>query len=65
MIKTEDLRSLSREELRDKIIALKKSIFEMRTQQSTGRVEKPSNIKESRRDIARILTILREKKEKE
>jgi large subunit ribosomal protein L29 len=61
MQKTSDLRSLSRQELRDKISSLKKSLFEIRSQSKTGRVEKPSRIKEARRDIARILTIMREK----
>ena len=62
MLNTTDLRSLSRQELEDKIIALKKSLFEMVSQKETGRIEKPSGIKETRRDIARILTILREMK---
>lgn len=62
MLKTSELRNLSRQELREKAAALKKSLFEMRTQRSTGRIEKPSKIKEARRDIARILTILNETK---
>ena len=61
-LKTQELRNLSREELREKIIDLKKSLFQMRTQQATGRIEKPSQIKHARRAIARILTILYEKK---
>ncbi|MBU4343581.1 MAG: 50S ribosomal protein L29 [Candidatus Omnitrophica bacterium] len=62
MTKTAELRNLSKQELNEKILALKKSLFEMRSQVSTGRIEKPSKIKETKRDIARILTILREKK---
>ncbi len=62
MLKTQDLRNLSKQELKEKIVGLKKSLFQMRTQQSTGRIEKPSQIKHARRDIARILTILREQK---
>ena len=64
MVKASELRNLSRPELKEKIVSLKKSLFEMRTQEATGRIEKPSKIKQARRDIARILTILREKKEK-
>lgn len=41
--------------------ALKKSILEMRSQAASGRIEKPSKIREMRRDIARILTVLQEK----
>ena len=61
MTKTAEIRNLSKQELNEKILALKKSLFEMRSQVSTGRIEKPSKIKEAKRDIARILTILREK----
>ena len=61
MTKTAELRNLSKQELNEKILSLKKSLFEMRSQVSTGRIEKPSKIKETKRDIARILTILREK----
>ncbi|NQV04672.1 MAG: 50S ribosomal protein L29 [Candidatus Omnitrophica bacterium] len=61
-MKAQELRNLSREELKEKVISLKKSLFDMRTQGSSGRIEKPSQIKLTRRDIARVLTILREKK---
>ena len=60
MLNTSDLRSLSKQELEDKIIALKKTLFEMISQKETGRIEKPSGIKKTRRDIARIMTVLRE-----
>jgi len=50
--------------LEDKIIALKKSLFEMIFQKETGRIEKPSGIKDARRDIARIETILSEMKQR-
>ena len=60
-MKTSELRNLSKPELKDKILALKKSLFEMRTQGATERIEKPNRIKEARRDIARVLTVLQEK----
>ena len=60
MLKTSDLRNLSRLELGDKIIALKKSLFEMVSKKETGHIEKSSGIKEARRDIARIMTVLSE-----
>ena len=50
--------------MEDKIIALKKSLFEMISQKETGRIEKPSGIKQTRRDIARIETILSEMKQR-
>ncbi|MCX5688017.1 MAG: 50S ribosomal protein L29 [Candidatus Omnitrophica bacterium] len=62
MLNIADLISLSRQELEDKIIALKKTLFEMISQKETGRIEKPSGIKETRRDIARIKTVLSDMK---
>jgi len=64
MLNVSDLRSLSRQELEDKIAELKKALFEMISQKETGRIEKPSGIKATRRDIARILTVLSEMKQR-
>lgn len=64
MLKPAELRNLSKQELSEKIVTLKKSLFEMLSQGATGRVEKPSKIKEARRDVARILTVLREGEKK-
>jgi len=64
MLNTADLRGLSRQELEDKITALKKTLFDLVSQKETGRIEKPSGIKDARRDIARILTVLSEMKGK-
>ncbi len=62
-MKATELRNLSRQELKEKMNELKKSLYEMRIKNATARIEKPSKIKEARRDIARILTIMRDKKE--
>ncbi|MDP6685889.1 MAG: 50S ribosomal protein L29 [Candidatus Omnitrophota bacterium] len=64
MLKVAELRNLSDQELKEKMVVLKKSLFEMRNAKATRRIEKPSKVKDARRDIARILTILHEKKEK-
>lgn len=64
MLKASELRNLSKQELEDKMLTLKKSLFENVSQKETGRIEKPSVIRETRRDIARILTILNEMKNK-
>jgi len=61
MLKVEELRNLTKQELEEKAVALKKSLYEMRVQKATGRVEKPGKIREARREIARILTVLNEK----
>lgn len=64
MSKASELRNLSRQELKEKVTTLKKSLYEMRTQGASGRIEKPGKIKEIRRDIARVLTVLGEKESK-
>ena len=64
MLVLADLRSLSRQELEDKVMALKKSLFNMVSQKESGRIEQPSGIKVTRRDIARILTVLNEMKQR-
>ncbi len=60
-MKIKDLRELSNKELEGKIIEAKKELFNLRMKQSTGTLEKPSKIKELRKDVARIKTILRER----
>jgi large subunit ribosomal protein L29 len=61
-MKVKDIRSMSAEELAQKEKALKKQLYDLRYQRKIGRVEKPAQFKNARRDIARILTILQERK---
>ncbi len=56
-----ELRALSNEELEAKIKESKKELFDLRLQQSTGSLEKPSKINELRKNIARMNTILSER----
>ena len=60
-MKIKDLRELSTKELEGKIIETKKELFSLRMKQSTGTLDKPSRIKELRKDVARMKTILKEK----
>ncbi len=60
-MKIKALRDLGKEELVQKEKDLKKEIFDMNFQKRHGRVEKPGRFKIVRRDIARILTILKER----
>lgn len=53
---------MSSEEIGQKEKALKKELFELKYQRKIGRVEKPSRFKLIKRDIARALTVLNEKK---
>ena len=60
-MKIKDLRELSTKELEGKIMETKKELFSLRMRQSTGTLDKPSRIKELRKDVARMKTILRER----
>lgn len=60
MLKTDELRNLTKEELEAKLVALKKELFEIRGQAKVGKLEKSSRIRSVRRDIARLNTILNE-----
>ncbi len=50
--------------LKDELLSLKKEQFNLRFQQATGQLEKSSRIREVRRAIARVQTVLREKSPK-
>ena len=56
-----ELRALSNEELVTKIKESKKELFDLRLKQSTGSLEKPSKIRELRKNVARMQTILKER----
>ena len=60
-MKIKDLRELSTKELEGKIRESKKELFGLRMKQSTGTLDKPSRIKELRKDVARMKTILKER----
>jgi large subunit ribosomal protein L29 len=60
-IHVKNLRGLTTLELEEKVKALKKELFNLRFQFVAGRVENPAKLKETKREIARLKTILREK----
>ncbi|SIP99826.1 LSU ribosomal protein L29P [Rhizobium sp. RU20A] len=60
-MKAADVRAFSLDQLNDELAKLKKEQFNLRFQQATGQLEKPSRITEVRKDIARIKTIARQK----
>lgn len=60
-VTTKELRELSNEELLSKIEEYKEELFNLRFSQATGSLEKPARIKELRKAVARIKTILRER----
>ena len=57
----EDLRTKSAAELNDELVAAKKELFNLRFQNATNQLDNTSRIKEVRRNIARIQTIITEK----
>ena len=61
-MKATELREKSVEELNKELIDLLKEQFNLRFQQATGTLEKAARIRVVRRDIARIKTILAERK---
>ena len=60
-MKNNDIRNLSTEELNKKIAEYKEELFNLRFSQATGNLEKPSRIKELRKLVARMKTIIRER----
>ena len=61
MIKANELRNMTADEIKMKIEALKKDLFTLRTEAKAGRIEKPHKINETRKDIARCETVIQEK----
>lgn len=55
------LRESSSDELENKVVELKKELFNLRFQLSTGQLENPMRIKEVKKSIAQLKTILKEK----
>ena len=57
----EDLKAKSAAELSDELVAAKKELFNLRFQNATNQLDNTSRIKEVRRNIARIQTVISEK----
>ena len=60
-MKPEDIRGKSPDEMKSDLIGLRKEAFNLRFQVANGQLENPARIREVRRDIARIKTIMRAK----
>ncbi len=61
-MKASELRELTEDELRQKEEELADRLFALRLQKSIGQLEKPSRIRNARVDLARVLTVLRERR---
>jgi len=60
-MKVQELRSLSKDELTAALNETKKKVFDLSFQRQYGRVEKPHQFRIWKKDIARIMTILKER----
>ncbi len=57
-----ELKQLSEEQLKEKLVSLRKDLMKLNMQRSTKTIpENPSNIKNIRRNIARIMTFIKQK----
>ena len=62
MMKIDELRELSKDELNLKLSEFEELMFRYRFQNSLGQIENPIKMRELRRDIARIKTIMNERR---
>jgi large subunit ribosomal protein L29 len=60
-MKAEELRELTREELEARIADWKRKLLNLRFQLASGQLRNTAEIKKTKRDIARALTVLRER----
>jgi large subunit ribosomal protein L29 len=60
-MKIKEIRDMTDDELRAKARDFQQDTFNLRRQQQAGQIEKPSRLKDLRRSIARIETVLRER----
>ena len=61
-MKVMEVRDRSEDELRESLVDLKKEAFNLRFQQATGQLENTARVRQVRRDIARVETVLRERR---
>ena len=59
-MKASEFRKMTKEELDEKLVGLKKDLFFLRMHHATNQLDNPLKIRETRHDIARIKTVLAE-----
>ncbi|MDR1815236.1 MAG: 50S ribosomal protein L29 [Clostridiales Family XIII bacterium] len=60
-MKMEQVRLMNDTELKEELLKMKNELFNLRFQHVTGQLENPMHMKDVKRDIARIKTVIREK----
>ena len=63
-MKASEVRAMSVAQLNEKLDALRKDLFFLRMQHATNQLDNPQKLVETKRDIARVKTMIREKEEK-
>ncbi|MFZ0240303.1 MAG: 50S ribosomal protein L29 [Desulfobacterales bacterium] len=58
-MKAGEVKALSQEERQRKLVELKQELFNLRFQHATGQLENPQRLKQIKRDVARVRTIIR------
>lgn len=61
-MKAKELRAKSDDDLRKELLELSREAFNLRMQQGSGQLSRPSQMRQTRRDIARIKTVLNERR---
>ncbi len=61
-MKAAEFRDMSLDQLDDQLVKLKKEQFNLRFQGASGQLENTSRVREVRRDIARVMTVARQKR---
>jgi large subunit ribosomal protein L29 len=61
IVTAHELRGLSRDELNAKVVELKEELFGLRFAAATGQLESHGRLREARKDIARIYTVIQER----
>jgi len=64
-VKVSEVRELSTEELHSEMDRLRRHLFDLRSQAVTEKLEDPAQLRKTKRDIARIFTVLRERGEQD
>ncbi len=62
LMSMEDVRSKSDDELADEVISLKKEAFNLRFQKSSGQLENTARMRQVKREIARVKTVINERR---
>ena len=60
-MKVKEIRELSTEDINAKLKETKEELFNLRFQQATGNLEKPSRIRDLRHTVARLKTVLKDR----